>query len=258
MSESQKQCCRCKVHRQKTEFNKNKSNKDGLHYVCKPCRLQERQKSRDHNIAKSKEYYAANKEKLLQASKRYRETHTDSIRTQRKQYRETHVEKIREAARAYLPIRKERIKELRLTDADFRLSEVLRSKVHKMLSGLDTSYRHLIACSNEHLRLWLQFQFEPGMTWQNYGTYWHIDHILAINLFNLQDRKNQTVCFHWTNLQPLTRFDNQSKSDRLMPHYYWNSVVSVHRFIQKYRLDHSGYQALRESLAWLRKRPEVW
>jgi hypothetical protein len=248
MNHISKRCSTCQVFKSSSEFNKCKSNRDGLHFVCKSCRQTERQRNRDHIVAKNRAYYLANKAKMCAMSKRYNFANKDKIFVQRRQYRETHKEERARKAKAYLPIRKQRIKQLRLSNANFRLSEVLRSKVHKMLRGLDTSYRTYIGCSNEHLRLWLQYQFDEHMSWDNYGTIWHIDHILAINLFDLSDEH-----FHWTNLQPLKKFDNQSKSDRFVPHYYWNSVITVHRFEGGHGAEGSGYQALRESLTWLRK-----
>lgn len=53
------------------------------------------------------------------------------------------------------------------------------------------------------------------MTFDNYGK-WHIDHIALCSLFNLQNKKEQEVCFHYTNLQALWAKDNQSKYNKLI------------------------------------------
>jgi len=36
-------------------------------------------------------------------------------------------------------------------------------------------------------------------------------------------------------------------------HYYMNSIINVNRFIQKKQSNFEGYQALNESLKWLRE-----
>ena len=124
-----------------------------------------------------------------------------------------------------------------------------------MLKGIDTSYKTLVGCSEEILRKWLEFQFDDQMTWDNLGTYWHIDHILPINKFDLDSNPDaKFICFNWKNLQPLPAFENQSKSDSIQLHYYFNSIVTIHRFIQREKLDPSEYQGVRESLRWLREK----
>jgi len=70
----------------------------------------------------------------------------------------------------------------------------------------------LLGCSIEHLRLWLTFYFQPGMSWSNYGE-WHIDHIKPCAKFDLTDPEQQRQCFHYINLQPLWAGENFRKGD---------------------------------------------
>jgi len=56
----------------------------------------------------------------------------------------------------------------------------------------------------------LESQFEPGMTWDNHGT-WHIDHIKPCASFDFSDPEQQHECFHWSNTQPLWAADNIAK-----------------------------------------------
>lgn len=73
----------------------------------------------------------------------------------------------------------------------------------------------LLGCSIKELMDHLQSKFYADMSWENYGTYWHIDHIRPCASFNLQNEQEQKICFHYTNLQPLTAKDNLSKGARL-------------------------------------------
>lgn len=74
----------------------------------------------------------------------------------------------------------------------------------------------MIGCSIEELKAHLEAQFQPGMTWENYGYWgWHVDHAHPIAAHDLTDPDQQRVAFHFTNLQPLWREDNQKKSARL-------------------------------------------
>lgn len=56
--------------------------------------------------------------------------------------------------------------------------------------------------------------FEPKMTWDNYGK-WHVDHIIPLVRFNLQDRNEFLQACHYTNLQPMWATENLKKGARL-------------------------------------------
>ena len=120
-----------------------------------------------------------------------------------------------------------------------------------MIKGHKTSYINIIGCDLEFFKKWIEFRFDKNMTWNNLGDYWQIDHILPIDGFDFHNEENINICFHWTNLQPLTNYENRSKSNKLQLHYYFNNIVNIHRFNQKYN-HFLGYQNLNESLNWLR------
>jgi hypothetical protein len=200
-------------------------------------------------------YYSENKEKILETNKDYRIKNTEKISEQKKIYNSNNKDHIQLKNREYLPIKKEKIKLKRQINLNFRLSEILRSKIHKMIKGINTSYSNIVGCDIDTLKLWLEFQFDKNMSWDNLGIYWEIDHILPINSFNFEnDDDNKFICFNWTNLQPLKREENREKSDKLLLHYYYNSIVTIHRFIQKYKKDTTGYQNINKSLYWLREK----
>lgn len=55
--------------------------------------------------------------------------------------------------------------------------------------------------------------FKEGMTWDNYGL-WEIDHIIP--LATEQSNEGITKLCHYSNLQPLWKEENNSKSDKLV------------------------------------------
>ena len=63
---------------------------------------------------------------------------------------------------------------------------------------------------------YLESKFKPGMTRENYGKEWHIDHIIPCIAFDLSKEENQKMCFHYTNLQPLWAHENLSKGSKIL------------------------------------------
>jgi hypothetical protein len=64
-----------------------------------------------------------------------------------------------------------------------------------------------LGCSIAELRLHLESQFQPGMSWNNHGE-WHIDHIRPLAKFNLACPLQLERACHFSNLQPLWAKDN--------------------------------------------------
>jgi hypothetical protein len=71
----------------------------------------------------------------------------------------------------------------------------------------------LLGCEYEFLTAHLENKFRDGMSWENYGKHWHVDHIKPCSKFDLTQLEEQRKCFHFTNLQPLLGPENIAKSD---------------------------------------------
>jgi hypothetical protein len=250
-----KTCSRCKETKALTDFNKCKSCNDGHHPQCKACKKWYREN--DSKLAeKQHAYYLANKDKILVQNREYRIQNAETIFHQRRQYRVKNKDHITQKNKEYVPTRCKQIKERRKVDPCFRIREQMRACLHRGLrkiggkQGISTvAY---LGCEITIFKEWLEFQFDKDMSWDNYGTLWDIDHILPVNKFDMTNVKSREICFNWTNMQPLRKKENMSKSDNIELHHYFNSIVNVHRFIQNKKALYQGYQSVRESLHWLR------
>ena len=68
-----------------------------------------------------------------------------------------------------------------------------------------------LGCSVQELMIYLASGFSDGMTWGNYGTLWHIDHVKPLASFDLASGEQVRTACHYTNLQPLLVEDNLRK-----------------------------------------------
>lgn len=68
-----------------------------------------------------------------------------------------------------------------------------------------------MGCTWEEFWIYFEKLFLPGMTWENHGKLWHIDHIKPLASFDLESRTEQLRAIHYTNLQPLWASDNIRK-----------------------------------------------
>jgi len=246
--ENTKACCKCKIVQPINNFGKLKSTKDGLRYDCKDCRREFRLNNKEHIQSKHKEYYAANKESLDQKARIRWNDNKDRYNKLRYEYRKR--EDVQKHNREYY----QRYTKHRLqTDISARLRTVVKSRLNSEKIKHNRQYDKYVGCSMSFLKSWLEYRFDKNMNWDNIGSYWEVDHILPVCKFDLSSERDKLICFHWTNLQPLPALENRSKGGKLLLHYYYNNIVSVNRFNEKYK-QFLGYQNIRNSLCWLREK----
>lgn len=71
----------------------------------------------------------------------------------------------------------------------------------------------ILGAGPEVVKKWIEDQFKAGMTWENHGTVWHIDHIIPLACAKSEEEAYKLL--HFSNLQPLWAKENQQKSGRV-------------------------------------------
>lgn len=107
----------------------------------------------------------------------------------------------------------------RIEDPAYKVHTNIRSRVSNMIKNVKTyrvgSIKNMFGCDRDHLIKHIESKFTSNMSWDNYGTYWHIDHVIPISTFDLSDPEQCKTANHWTNLQPLEASKNISKSNKI-------------------------------------------
>jgi 5-methylcytosine-specific restriction endonuclease McrA len=112
--------------------------------------------------------------------------------------------------------RTENVRKRYAIDTQFRLEVLLRSRLRDALKNKQKrgSAVRLLGCTIEELITHLETKFSVGMSWESRGA-WHIDHIIPLSSFDLEDFEQLKIACHYTNLQPLWAFDNISKGSKV-------------------------------------------
>jgi hypothetical protein len=111
-------------------------------------------------------------------------------------YKQQNKEKINETRRKYNAL----IMEDPIQRLKRNIKCQLLSKIRK--TAPSTSY---FGTNVNFIKTWLEFNFTDDMTWSNYGSYWQIDHTIAINLWDLASDEEVQTCFNWKNMMPLEK-----------------------------------------------------
>lgn len=112
---------------------------------------------------------------------------------------------------------KARVAEKRRTNEHDRIKNCWSANLACTVRRYHYDFRHKptrFGCTRGTLIWYLERQFKKGMTWDNYGEVWQIDHIRPCASYNFAEEGEVDDCFHYTNLQPLLKAENHSKSCR--------------------------------------------
>jgi hypothetical protein len=187
------------------------------------------EKARIRNASRSKEY-------TREANRKWRERHPEEVKRRNAEWREANNAKHRADARRWQIENPERFRENQQrwksenpkysqqyyqSTEQRRMTINLRACLRSALLGCQSGQRRarpwrsdskigqLVACAKAALIAHIEAQFQPGMSWENYGRGgWEIDYIIPCAAFDLIEPAQQRACFHYTNLRPLWRIDN--------------------------------------------------
>ncbi len=205
-------------------FFKDKKGQYGYGNTCKDCEARRWEKRKIDPISKAKKqkvdkvWRENNKEKKKETDRKHHE------RTWRKYY-DTNSEALKTKAKEYSRDNRKKITAKRnlrkKQDINYLLSERLRIRLYHGLKGKVKGGSAVkdLGCELPYLKSHLEMQFYANpltneqMNWDNYcHDGWHVDHIVPMSAFNLQDEEECRSACHFSNLRPMWSKENIARN----------------------------------------------
>jgi len=76
-------------------------------------------------------------------------------------------------------------------------------------------FNKICDCEREKFRDWIEYNFQTGMTWENYGPTWNLDHTKPCSSFDLTKDDELKECFNWKNTIPVYPKTNLKKHNKV-------------------------------------------
>jgi predicted DNA-binding protein YlxM (UPF0122 family) len=171
------------------------------------------QKYRGGKSATDKRYAAKHKKEIAEYNKNWQKENRAKLRNYHRGWRNVNKDYVR-------IYKRNAIKQRYHDDPMFRLNHNIRYGVWASLKerGIKKDGRtfEILGYSSDQLKQHLESQFQPNMSWENYGE-WHVDHIKPISSFNFKSHKDPEFiqCWSLDNLQPLWGEENWSKGSKI-------------------------------------------
>lgn len=232
-----KRCYTCKKDLPATKefFPANRAMKDGIGGQCRKCRSADRRSRykedkggfRTKKIRLERSRYARDPEKFREYSReRQRQERARDPEAWRAKKRAEMAKRSRERRRDDLrrwraanpdAARAQSAKARAKNPLRYRISCLVRMHLVRFcVPRSRRGFENLFGYDVETLRRHLERQFTKKMSWENYGSYWELDHIVPMRLFPITSADSDAFRAAWalTNLRPLDVVQNRSKGGK--------------------------------------------
>lgn len=215
--------------------------------ACLKCR--EIQRNSPEWKLRVKKYQEDNRDKLKDYHKKYREVNKEAIKELKRNYCHENRESILQKKREYYYKNRDLIAEKRKhsnlseeeknkinqrmlnryhNDPDYKVVVISRQLLRRVLkiSQQDKKDRtnKALGYSSNDLKSHLESLFLTGMTWENYGDSWSIDHNYPVSRYIADGVKDPSVINSLSNLIPMWNEDNLNKKDRTLKEFCEDSM----------------------------------
>jgi hypothetical protein len=234
-----KECSKCKVEKEMSEFSKDKQKKSGYRPCCKVCQRKAYKKPTDKSreakrkiglkflkdnpdykktCSKCKESLEASQFNYNYKSKdglgftckpcerQYIVDNKEVLRIKAREYRKNNRDKIREGKNR---LHNKRMAEDSLYNFEIRTRKMVYNSFRRGGFTKNSRVSELLCINYEDLMVWLNGEASNGLSFESDKI--HIDHVIPIN--KAINEEEVAVLNHYSNLQLMTAFDNISKSD---------------------------------------------
>jgi hypothetical protein len=200
------ECDNCKINQPINKYRKYTYKENFYSKTCNNC-LNERDKIRKTNLRKQKQETIMAKCEKCEKEKALKEF---------AKLKKFYKKKICNSCypRFLTEHKNEWCKDESNPNVNYRLKKSLAARLRNVINKNDSTMNY-IGCNIQYLREWFEYNFTSEITWDNYGSYWSIVHVIPVCKFDLTNEKEIFKCWNWSNLMPVTTKFSSSKKDNI-------------------------------------------
>ena len=239
-------CVKCNTEKSILRFRKNRSQCKDCNNEIKRLKYKEDEEYRTTRNEQRRLKYNNNEEHRRLLIKRASEfKHNKVIEREKRIAQQQEAIGIDNKLCKYCKVikSKERFRHNRLKckdcERDEPISTIVRAIRSRILSCLKRKYKHTIeylGCNCTFYLDWI-LNVDTKYTFENYGKEWHIDHVIPLSKFDLNDEEQQLVAFNWRNTMPLSVKENLSKNNKILQSQIQQHVSNLLEYHKKNNIE---------------------
>jgi hypothetical protein len=111
-----------------------------------------------------------------------------------------------------------------------KIKRVIRCRIYSALHYKNKNTIHYLGCNNAEYIKWITWN-DKNYTLENRGNEWHIDHVIPLSKFDLEDEEEQQIAFNWRNTTAVSVKENLSKNNKIL-------IPQLHEHLEKLKKYH--------------------
>jgi hypothetical protein len=113
-----------------------------------------------------------------------------------------------------------------------KFKRYIRTRIYNCLRNKNKSKHSVdyLGCSSDEYFKWM-FEYNNCCSLSNHGKDWHIDHVIPISKFDLNNEEEQMLAFNWRNTMPLSAKENLSKNNKVIKEqveHHYKKLLDYH------------------------------
>lgn len=119
-----------------------------------------------------------------------------------------------------------------------KFKRYIRTRIYNCLRNKHKSKHSVeyLGCSTDEYLKWI-FNYDNNCNLTNHGKEWHIDHVIPISKFDLDNEEQQLLAFNWRNTMPLSSVENLKKNNKIIKSQVENHYKKLVEYHTKNNLD---------------------
>ncbi|MER9768896.1 hypothetical protein NKJ09_22850 [Mesorhizobium sp. M0189] len=213
-----KVCTGCGLEKPHTDFRKDARKRSGIGSECRKCTAERsnRWKSANPGRAAANQAKYSRSKKSPAAKKTYNALYYLKNKKKIDERKAQWVSENRDKAREHSRSNSRRIRSKPKGRIDNNIRRAISREIVAGSKGGRRTFK-ILGYSPAQLMAHLARQFQPGMSWENYGPVWHVDHKIPLSAHHYSTPDDADFSRAWAlkNLQPMFAADNIRKKDHL-------------------------------------------
>jgi hypothetical protein len=116
-------------------------------------------------------------------------------------------------------------------DPKEKIKRVIRTRIYMALRcNKKKNTIEYLGCNNNEYIKWIT-HISSNYTLENHGKVWHIDHVIPLSKFNLDNEEEQRIAFNWKNTTAISIKENLSKNNKIL-------IPQLHEHLEKLKKYH--------------------